>query len=538
MRLSWRAWFLVRAAGAFALCLAVASPAAAAARFEPADGVVISGVAPEYPPSNAAAFAAMTGQPSVAVYHRYTSWLEPFSNLLPDSGRVNAAAMISWRMFAANPGQAGGTHESIANGGIDAYLIAQAAAVRSFGRPVFLRPNWEMNGDWFPWSTYNQSGATRPGNSPAGFRRSWQRARIIFDGGSKGAIDGRLAAAGLPPVQTSAASLPPTTNAAWVWSVAKGGVKQPSKPHDTIDYYPGDAYVDWVATGLHQFGSDDLARYTSRASNTADPLARTDDLYAEFSGRRGKPFMLSEWGVATRPYGNGDDPSYVRDVFAWIRAHPKVKASIYFNRKHGNYTHELEAMPQARAAYADELRKTRMLYDWRAIPLDGSSGGGAAPPAPLPPTGSGTKPRPRTSPGAGPKAACAMPRARVVRTRSNTRVNRRIAGRHLTFRLTATRRWVKGVVTTEATAPARIVVRRGAARITAKGPRTVKRFGLSIRGRAISTFDLRLVRRGKTLDRVRVVVTSRRSVPRSLVAPGAGGGTGSGGGGGRAPSCN
>ncbi|MGD9570668.1 MAG: glycoside hydrolase family 26 protein [Thermoleophilia bacterium] len=361
----------LRAAVLAAACLAVgvtAGTAGAAEIFEPADGQVISGVAPEYGPEKVASFAKLTGQPSVAIYARYSDYLEPLGPILKDIARTDAAGLISWRAIASSSSKPGGTMRSIADGAIDRYLVASAAAARSFRRPLFLRPWWEMNGDWFAWSTYTSSGARRSGNSPATFRKAWQRARIIFDGGSRASVNAKLSALGMRGLTVGNARLPATTNVAWVWSVTKGGVKQPRKPHDTLDYYPGDAYTDWVGMTFNQWGSKSLRFYTSETSRAKDPHARIDDLYAELSVRRGKPFMIGEWGVSSKPLGNGDNPAYVADMFAWIRSHPMVKAQVYFNRKPGSVTHRLEDHPRSRAQFRTSVKGVTSISRAARIP--------------------------------------------------------------------------------------------------------------------------------------------------------------------------
>ena len=37
-------------------------------------------------------------------------------------------------------------------GRYDAYIREFAARAKAWGHPFFLRFNWEMNGNWFPWS--------------------------------------------------------------------------------------------------------------------------------------------------------------------------------------------------------------------------------------------------------------------------------------------------------------------------------------------------------------------------------------------------
>jgi hypothetical protein len=39
----------------------------------------------------------------------------------------------------------------------------------------------------------------------------------------------------------------------------------------------------------------------------------------------GKPFELGEWGMV-----HGDNPQFVRDVFSWIRTHPRLRMLNYY----------------------------------------------------------------------------------------------------------------------------------------------------------------------------------------------------------------
>lgn len=59
-------------------------------------------------------------------------------------------------------------------GGVDAYLQRWAAAAKTYGGPVWLRPEPEMNGDWSPWC------GTVNGNTPAQFVTAWRHIYGIF----------------------------------------------------------------------------------------------------------------------------------------------------------------------------------------------------------------------------------------------------------------------------------------------------------------------------------------------------------------------
>lgn len=99
----------------------------------------------------------------------------------------------------------------IAAGALDGYFSGWAQQLASYGRPVLLRWAHEMNGNWYIWGR-------RDGNSPAQYIAAWRHLHDL------------LVAAG-------------ATNVQWVWSPAVAeDAESAFEP-----YYPGDAYVDWVA---------------------------------------------------------------------------------------------------------------------------------------------------------------------------------------------------------------------------------------------------------------------------------------------------
>ena len=56
----------------------------------------------------------------------------------------------------------------------DAYIREFAEDARDWGHPFFLRFNWEMNGNWFPWS----EGVN--GNQPGEYVAAWRHVHDIF----------------------------------------------------------------------------------------------------------------------------------------------------------------------------------------------------------------------------------------------------------------------------------------------------------------------------------------------------------------------
>ena len=78
------------------------------------------------------------------------------------------------------------------------------------------------------------------------------------------------------------------TNVAFVWSIGASGRDQ-----DLINYYPGSAYVDWIAAD----GYD-------RPNNPVSFTARFQPWYNEFSGF-GLPLMVGESGAVGALRENG-----------------------------------------------------------------------------------------------------------------------------------------------------------------------------------------------------------------------------------------
>ena len=172
---------------------------------------------------------------------------------------------------------------AVARGDYDFYVDAWAAEVARFGKPILVRFAHEMNDPYrYPWGPQN--------NTKEEYIAAW---RHVVD---------RFRRAG-------------TSNVVWVWS-----------PHVAYDYwdlyYPGDAYVDWVATGVLNFGP--IAQW-SRWWTFAEIFGAKYPRLASF----GKPIMIAELGSLAV---GGDRERWYRDAFESIPAqYPAVKAVLFFH---------------------------------------------------------------------------------------------------------------------------------------------------------------------------------------------------------------
>jgi hypothetical protein len=247
-------------------------------------------------PSRVAQFDDEVGISQPAVFGEYVGLNGQLSNVLDDAKAYQGTApMISWSLDFTR---------DLASGSLDAYLTQQAAALIGYGKPVFLRMDWEMNGTWYPnWSL--------PKASVSRYISDW-RYVVRF-----------LRAAG-------------ATNVAFVWCPNIG---EPAGGAAS-DWYPGDAYVDWIAADAYP-----------RQGSSADAFTESDglDQFAVFAKQHGKPMMLAEWGVTSPDPDNG----WLFDsVFQWAAAYPDtVKALVYFDFVGTNGDHLLVDHPHGAAEF-------------------------------------------------------------------------------------------------------------------------------------------------------------------------------------------
>lgn len=268
----------------------------ASAPLVPASGALLGAIHRDPPTaswsqSGFTAFETMVGR-KMSIDHRFEDWAStswPGTNEQWDvtNGRV---PMISWG-GPSFPGL-----DAINSGSQDAYIAGVADRVKAFGKPFFLRPMWEMNGDWMRWGgpRNNSSGQT---DGPAKYRQAWRRMHDIFV--SRGA-----------------------TNAVWAWVPNCNSV-----PNTTwnawTNYYPGDSYVDWVGCDGYNWGT---TRTWSKWTPWASIFGTTPSVYSDYLR---KPFMVAETGSCEQ---GGDKGAWFRQLDADIKsAFPNVKAFVYFD---------------------------------------------------------------------------------------------------------------------------------------------------------------------------------------------------------------
>ena len=178
----------------------------------------------------------------------------------------------------------------------DSVITAAARRVKVFAHPIFIRPFWEMNGDW---ESYNAVHSSTPGthDGAAKLVAAWRRIHRIF------AAEG-------------------ATNAVWVWSPNCSDTPRGAgyEWNHWTAYYPGDTYVDWVAC-------DGYNRYYSSWKSFAEIFT---PVYADYPG---KPFMASEIGSVEHPNAPARKAQWIAEAQSYIKASmPRLKAWLWFHR--------------------------------------------------------------------------------------------------------------------------------------------------------------------------------------------------------------
>jgi beta-mannanase len=240
-------------------------------------------------------FSSLTGAtPRIAMW--YQDWEEQWSTALLNprftvpTVEHGAVPMVTWEPFLSTTKsveQPAYALSAIAEGRHDAYIWRAARETAAYGKPVFIRLAEEMNGSWDTW------GAGVDGNTPASYIAMWRHVVSIF----------RLAHA---------------TNVRWVWSPnVHNGSTRPFQ-----QYYPGDAWVDYVALDGYNEGSR-LGAWQSFAQVFGKS-------YTELAALTTKPMMIAETASAEE---GGSKSAWIEAIPQTIATQmPRVRAVVWFDR--------------------------------------------------------------------------------------------------------------------------------------------------------------------------------------------------------------
>jgi hypothetical protein len=202
----------------------------------------------------------------------------------------------------------------VINGRYDDYIRQFATTAAVWAHPFFLRFNWEMNGDWFPWS----EGVN--GNRPGQYVAAWRHVHDIFT--SVGA-----------------------TNATWLWC------PNIDRDRKLKGLYPGGKYVDWTCLDGYNWGT----RYSwSHWTSFKQTFARSYNAVRKLAPS--KPMMLGE--VASTDYG-GSKSAWIKEMLSSLpRLFPKVRAFLWFEVNDRGTHWPIETPASAKNAFARGIRNS------------------------------------------------------------------------------------------------------------------------------------------------------------------------------------
>jgi hypothetical protein len=196
----------------------------------------------------------------------------------------------------------------VIDGKYDGYIRSFASSAAAWGHPFFLRFNWEMNGDWFPWS----EGVN--GNRPGQYVAAWRHVHRIFT--SLGA-----------------------TNATWVWC------PNIDRNRGLGKLYPGNKYVDWTCLDGYNWGTTFSWAHWESFKNVFASSYKAVRKIAP-----GKPMMLGE--VASTDQG-GSKSAWIKDMLSSLpRVFPKIRALIWFEINDRGTGWPIESSPSVTKAFA------------------------------------------------------------------------------------------------------------------------------------------------------------------------------------------
>lgn len=230
-----------------------------------------------------------------AVLLLFTSW-DPapktrdnlFGQQLPAIWNNGNVPVITWEPFTGNRTEPD-IVQQIATGRHDAYIASWAAGLRGFlagpdrvlhtydDRRAYIRLAHEMNGDWYPW------GQAPPGD----YVEMWRRVRRAFEDLGLG-----------------------TSHLQWVWTVNHADVGF----YAAEQYYPGDAWVDWVGLDGYNWGA---SKAWSTWTTPAEVFTPMLDRLRAISGR---PMSVTETSSTAHTAGGASlaaKNEWIRQFFAW-----------------------------------------------------------------------------------------------------------------------------------------------------------------------------------------------------------------------------
>ncbi|MCX5749794.1 MAG: glycosyl hydrolase [Candidatus Saganbacteria bacterium] len=226
----------------------------------------------------------------------YINFTQDFPKTDCDSVIANGSIpCITWEPWKGVIPDESYSLQNIIDGDFDTYINSWAVSAKNFKYPIFVRFAHEMNGNWYPWDGSHNGGSS---GGPAKYISAWRHVYTIFrDAGAE--------------------------NVTWVWDVNADSV--PADDWNKAEnYYPGDAYVDWISVDGYNWGTSSAG--TSWQDFDSIFLSAYNTLYEDHSG---KPIMIGET-ASTEDGGSKSD--WIKDAFDKLRTkYAGIKLFNWFN---------------------------------------------------------------------------------------------------------------------------------------------------------------------------------------------------------------
>ena len=163
----------------------------------------------------------------------------------------------------------------------------------------------EMNGTWYEWSEHRA-----PPSEPDAFIRAWRQ------------------------IVTAMRSVP-GQHFKFAWTIFMDSAA-------VVECWPGSAYVDYIGTDIFDWYGGPKATYPHTASGALDHANKWQQILtsepgglnwmAAFSKATGKPVIIPEWGLDFHTFGGQDDPQFITNMLAWMKAHHAI--GLYWGGSH------------------------------------------------------------------------------------------------------------------------------------------------------------------------------------------------------------
>ncbi len=155
----------------------------------------------------------------------------------------------------------------------------------------------EMNGTWYEWSEHRA-----PSSEPDAYILAWRQ------------------------IVTAMRSVP-GQHFKFLWTVYPTTAS-------VAECWPGSAYVDYIGTDIFDWYGGSNRTYPHTASGALDHEEKWQQILttapgglnwmAAFSRATGKPIIVPEWGLDFHTFGGQDDPLFITNMLAWMKAHDAI----------------------------------------------------------------------------------------------------------------------------------------------------------------------------------------------------------------------